>query len=359
MTSPREGIPVITGDELSVAAEIQRLLLPKRVPKVEGLELDAYYNPSSALGGDYYDLIDLDREHLGFVVADVSGKGLPAALVMVQVRTLVRAEARRTRSPRDILVQLNRGLSAEMPGGMFVTVFFAVLNLPRSELLVCNAGHNPMLYLRRGRGCGWVTNQGMAVGVDRRGTKFEASLREERIRFGAGDRFLMYTDGVTEAANLRGELYGPERLRAGLAAFGHTNSAQFISTLLADLKRFRGGASQSDDITILAARRLERPAGLRLVSSEKYVACRLCDEVVGRGEQTCPSCRTDLEPTGRITLQVRENEVECLCGEIYEVRRGTNGCPACGLGLCAQCRRGPCAAGPLCASCVDGLSVDL
>jgi serine phosphatase RsbU (regulator of sigma subunit) len=322
----------IPASELSIAAEIQSYMLPKRTPIIEGYDLTAYYQPCAYVGGDYYDFIELDADYLGIVVADVAGKGFPGAMVMVQTRTLLRAEAKHTLSPRDVLIRMNRGLAGEIPRGMFVTMLYVLLNIPRSELTVCSAGHNAMLYWRqRERKPAFVNTKGLALGIDR-GPVFEKTVAEAKIRFEPGDRFFMYTDGLTETMNPSGEQYGTERLAARFQDFGTMDCSGFMTSLLVNLNGFRAGAPPGDDITFVAVRRLPsavRRAPPQMVSGEKFVACPFCEAVNVRSAARCAVCREPLAPKQRIRLAVAKDEVECPCGHIMKRRRDLSACPRC------------------------------
>lgn len=353
-TDPLAETFAVPQHEIAVAQEIQGYLLPSQVPMIEGYELSAYYHPCAYIGGDYYDFIELDAEHLGILVADVSGKGLPGAMVMVQTRTLMRAEAKQTLSPREAMVRMNRGLAGEIPKNMFVTMFYALLNIPRSELTICSAGHNAMMIWRqRASRCAAVTTNGLALGIDK-GPRFEKSVQETTIPFDPGDRFIIYTDGLSEAMNSEGELFGIERLAAKFRHFSTTDCSGFITTLLASLNGFRAGAPPSDDLTFITGRRLDasptRPAP-QLVRGERYLSCGFCGEVNERAAERCTVCKEPLAASGPIRLAVGEGEIECPCGHVIRLTRQSSGCLSCGRALCRSCRRRIATIRDLCAMC--------
>lgn len=352
--------PPVTIEELRVACEIQRLLLPKQVPKIDGFEIDSYYNPSKALGGDYYDFIEIDPKRLGLLIADVSGKGLPAALVMVQVRGLMRAEAKNAASPREALIRVNRGLAGEIPRGMFVTIFYALLDIPRSRITICNAGHNHMLYWWESKQASvLVTTESMAVGIDKTGRLFEKAIQEKTLSFERGDRFVLYTDGVTEALNGRGEQYGFGRLLSQFKRLRRGSCGHFLSQLLADLHRFREGAAQNDDVTVIAARRLPSRGGTddkpRLVSSGRYVTCRSCQCVTSRDRESCEVCGGAVPGPQEAARPRRDGELLCPCGARMRAGPPATGCPNCGKALCGMCRREFAAVGHLGEKCIFDL----
>ena len=352
---PSETSPISTY-ELSVAAEIQRRLLPKRTPQIVGFELDAYYNPSASLGGDYYDYIEIDPEHLGIVVADISGKGIPAALLMAQARTLLRAEVKTSISPREVMTRMNRGLAGEIPGGMFVTMFYAVLNIPKSQLAISNCGHNKLLLWRAAkRSCAEVTTEGMAVGIDKTGKRFEKAVRERIMAVEPGDRFVLYTDGVTEAMNGADEEFGLTRLVQRFQQSTSLTCAQFMKGLMADVKAFRGRAAQSDDITVIAVRRLGEASAAkappRLVSSDRYIACSFCEAVNLRGDVECTVCREPLEKLDQLKLTAHSNELECPCGTFLRLEARAAECSNCGKLMCGRCLKAFAEIGALCHPC--------
>jgi hypothetical protein len=343
------GLSAGSEQDLAIAAEIQSTLLPKRIPQVSGFDWTAYYQPCGYVGGDYYDFIPLGPDHVGLVVADVSGKGLSGALVMVQVRTLMRAEARQTLSPAEALTRINRSLAGELPRGVFVTMIYAVLDVPRSEIVFCSAGHNPMLFWRhKNRQAAALNTSSLALGMDR-GSRFDRSLRETRLPVDPGDRLLLYTDGLSEAMNLRDEEYGIARIGSVMRELESLDSSAFASQLLSRCRGFRRGAPQMDDLTLICGRRLAEPVPLR---PEPPVACEFCSASNPKGERACRVCHEPLEPTRALRLTARKNELECPCGEIVKLSRDARGCRSCGRLLCLSCRRRFASDGVQCGPCV-------
>lgn len=240
--------------EMAIAQELQANLLPRRIPRIPGYELNAYYRPSREVGGDYYDFIRIDDDHVAILVADVAGKGIPGSIVMTETRALFKSEAKRSLSPRETLVRVNQTLYEDIKRGMFVTVFYMILNVPRNVLQVTSAGHNPMvLWREKTRSCHLVNTGGLALGIDR-GKLFESGLQEARLQLRQGDRFVLYTDGVVETMNGRSEMYGDDRLIRQTAKTAGLTSSEFISLLVKDLENFQGEAPQNDDITIVTGR---------------------------------------------------------------------------------------------------------
>lgn len=242
--------------ELAIAGELQANLLPKKIPQIPGFELNAYYKPSREVGGDYYDFIQIDADHLGILVADVSGKGIPASIVMTETRALVKSEAVRTLSPADTLVRVNRMLYQDIKRGMFVTMYYMILSIPKRIMTVTSCGHNPMVIWRKAtNSCHLVNPGGLALGIDK-GAFFETTVKEQRIQLFEGDRFLLYTDGVVECMNGADEIYGPNRLYQRVKQLAPKSSSEFLSLLVADLEAHQGAAPQHDDITMLTGRLL-------------------------------------------------------------------------------------------------------
>jgi len=247
--------------ELAIAGELQANLLPKKIPPLPGFELTAYYKPSREVGGDYYDFLELDADHVGILVADVSGKGIPASIVMTETRALIKSEAVRTLSPSEAVVRVNRVLHQDIKRGMFVTMYYMILSIPKRTLTVTSCGHNPMVIWRNGTNtCHLVNPGGLALGIDP-GPFFEKTVKEQRIQLFEGDRFLIYTDGVVECMNSAGEILGPNRLYTRVKQIASKNSSEFLSLLVAEMEAHQGSAPQHDDITIVTGRLLPPDPG--------------------------------------------------------------------------------------------------
>lgn len=244
--------------ELNIAHQIQANLLPKKKPMLQGYDIDSFYRPSKEVGGDYFDFLEVDDSHLGLAVADVSGKGVPASIVMSMVRTLIRMEAERSRnlSTRDTLIRVNQILAKDIKKGMFVTALYVILDRRTHELLVSSAGHNPLLVWRAAtKQVEWINPNGMALGFSS-GDLFEKSMKEEKFILEPGDRIVGYTDGVVEAMNENKQVFGDERLNALVLKVATKPSNEFVGTMAQILDQYKGSAPQHDDITIVTARRL-------------------------------------------------------------------------------------------------------
>jgi len=240
--------------ELNIATEIQSNLLPHKIPKIPGLEIGAYYRPSKEVGGDYYDFIQIDQNHLGIIVADVSGKGIPGSMVMTMARSLIRMEAERNLSTADTLVKTNRILARDIRRGMFVTALYALLDISKRTLLVSSAGHNPMVIYRKSTGKYELVNpNGIALGFDK-GPIFERTIKETSIQLGFGDRIVLYTDGVVEAMSPTSVEFGDDRFYKMVQLLSEKDSNVFINTIMKSLDEHKGEAPQHDDITLVTVR---------------------------------------------------------------------------------------------------------
>jgi predicted ester cyclase len=237
------------GHELRVARRIQQASLPKEVPEPEGWQISPYYKPAREVGGDFYDFHLLSEGHVGLVVGDATGKGVPAALVMSSTRSMLRALARASNSPGEVLEQVNDLLVADIPPNMFVTCFYAILDLKNGSLRYANAGHD-LPYLHRGRGeAEELRARGMPLGL-MPGMGYE----EKEIKLDAGEGVFFYSDGLVEAHDPKGEMFGFPRLRTLIAEHGEERSLGDF--LLEELYSFVGESwEQEDDITLLTLKR--------------------------------------------------------------------------------------------------------
>lgn len=243
--------------ELSIAHDIQMSILPKMLPPFpnrEEFNLYAVIEPAKEVGGDFYDFFQLDDDHLCLVIADVSGKGVPASLFMAVTKTLIKATANIGLSPAEILCQVNDQIARDNDQSMFVTVFCAVLDLSSGELAYTNAGHNPPVLIPRQGAPRYLPKTRQLV----IGAMEEFPYHAESMRMATGDRLLLYTDGVTEAMNLQDELYAEERLLAVSNELQHEPIVAIVTGTVDSIKAFTGAAPQSDDITIMAIEYLGR-----------------------------------------------------------------------------------------------------
>ena len=247
-------------EDLRIAADIQQRMLVSK-DKLESLSpwLDcyAYMVPCRDIGGDFYDLIRLDADHIALVVGDVSGKGIPAAMMMATCITLLRAYTESFRSASRIMRKINpRLIEGNEDDCMFTTLFLGIMNCHRNTLTYCNAGHNPAILHRRDGSILRLDDvHGPAVGV-----MHNVEYEETRVPIHTGDRLLLYTDGASETFSEKGELYGDERLASFCGRSPHELASQrLLAQLLRDLKRFRGAEQPHDDVTVVCLKRLVNP----------------------------------------------------------------------------------------------------
>ncbi|MHC4663580.1 MAG: PP2C family protein-serine/threonine phosphatase [Planctomycetota bacterium] len=211
--------------------------------------MKVFYQPAQEIGGDFYDFIPIDRENLGIVIADVSGKGVPGAMIMTMARAVIRLLALGNPEAKETIIKANRFISRDIKNVMFLTLLYLVLNVRTRSLQVVNAGHNPMI-LWREDSYHLINPSGIAIGFDL-GPIFDQKLKDEVMDLQHGDRVLVYTDGVVECMNEDGEEFGEERFLDIVMQNGNDNSAEFINVLVNALNEHQGEAEQHDDTTIL------------------------------------------------------------------------------------------------------------
>jgi sigma-B regulation protein RsbU (phosphoserine phosphatase) len=237
--------------ELRLASEIQASFLPESCPFLRGWDIAADWHAAREVGGDFYDFIPLGRDRLGLVIADVSDKGVPAALFMGLSRTLVRAAALDIRSPAKALQHVNELIMADARSGMFVTMFYGVLNRRTGELTYASAGHSPPLWWRRAESqITTLTAKGVVVGV-----ADEIVLEERQIVMEPGDIVVLYTDGVTEPINSKVEEFGEERLMHTIAEASDRPCNELVHLIHDRVSAFVGDQPQFDDYTLVAVKR--------------------------------------------------------------------------------------------------------
>ena len=234
--------------ELQLAREIQTTFLPDNLPSLPGWDIGVRWQPARQVGGDFYDLLMLPDDQIGFVIADVADKGMPAALFMTLIRTLIRAAARDQCSPAAVLKQVNELLLPDSKHGMFVTVFYGIFSLKSGKLVYANAGHNPPVVKQLNQeGMIELTRTTIALGL------FEDIEVEEReLVINPGDWILLYTDGVTEAFSSNEELFGTKRLYDLLEDYRYISSNDLVARIQVSVDDFIKGVDLSDDITLAA-----------------------------------------------------------------------------------------------------------
>ena len=239
-------------EELRIAHEVQMSLLPRDTVTVPGLDITGACIPAREVGGDYYDVIRLGERRLGVLVADVSGKGTPAAFYMAELKGLVLSLSRVHESPRQMLIEVNRLLSGNMESGRFVTMMYAVVDTGRNVLTCARAGHGPLIHVAgAGGGVRVVAPDGLIAGLAGFEQRFEAIIEEETRAIESGDLIALYTDGVTEAMNSDEEQFGEQRLTQVLEEHRTADVATVRREILGGVSRFAGDTAQHDDMTLV------------------------------------------------------------------------------------------------------------
>lgn len=237
--------------ELKIASEIQMGILPKKFPPFpDRTEFDIFatIKPAKEVGGDFYDFFFIDQNHLCFVIADVSGKGIPAAIFMAVTRTFIKAIAASGISPGELLTKVNEELCIGNDSNMFVTIFCGILDTKTGEIMYTNAGHNPPLIIQDGKQVKWLEGErNIFIGAME-----QVNYKTDRIVLHHGDALFMYTDGVTEAMNEREDQFTGERLEKEIIALQDKPIQEIVDEIMEKVVSFAHGVSQSDDITMLA-----------------------------------------------------------------------------------------------------------
>jgi sigma-B regulation protein RsbU (phosphoserine phosphatase) len=243
--------------DLAIASEIQQAILPRIFPpfpeNAQQLDIAASMHAAKDVGGDFYDFFRIDDDHIGFSIADVSGKGIPAAIFMAVSRTLIRATGIRGGNPSDCITYSNKLLATESVDCMFVTVFYGIYTISTGEISYCNAGHNPPIVLKAdGTAMELPMPQDPLMGALEDMTYHDVNMKLE-----PGETLVMFTDGVNEAMNKDFQEFGDDRLIASLQKCSGQNCQQIIDSVKADVASFVGEMEQSDDITLFALKRLK------------------------------------------------------------------------------------------------------
>jgi sigma-B regulation protein RsbU (phosphoserine phosphatase) len=237
--------------DLQIARDIQTLLLPPAPPKVKGFDLAAINLPASHVGGDYYDFYPIDEHRLAIGIADVSGKGVPGALMMVMCRSVTRSKATSYRNASSVMKEVNRLLSGDMKADMFISMSYAILDTAKRTLSVARAGHEPALVVRAAtHAVEAVFPKGMALGIDN-GEHFDLAIEETTISLAANDVVAFYTDGITEAMDAQGQEFGREQFQEALRVAAGGSSQEILGNVCERIKRFIGTHPQHDDMTLV------------------------------------------------------------------------------------------------------------
>lgn len=243
-------------NDLEIAREIQGILLPSASPDLPGFEITGMNLPARQVSGDYYDYLIVDDTHLGVAIADVSGKGIPASLIMTMCRSVIRSKAAQQLSPAQVLRNVNRQIYPDIREDMFISMAYVLFSRNSPDVLLSRAGHDAPLLYRAATGQVETLNpKGMALGIDS-GSVFDRVSADFQFTMESGDCLLLYTDGATEAMDSNGLEFGIPRLVQGLQASAPQGVRNVIERLSADVKNFAGNNVQYDDVTLIAVRKL-------------------------------------------------------------------------------------------------------
>ena len=241
--------------DLEIARDIQRILLPAEAPAINGFEISGINVPARQVSGDYFDYIHVDDERLGVAIADVSGKGVPASLIMAICRSVLRSEAVRNPSPANVLQKVNRQLYPDIKEDMFISMAYLILDQGPNGVTLARAGHDaPLLYKRQSQSVTPIKPRGMVVGIDS-GNVFDRITGDFAVPLERDDCLVLYTDGVTEALDTEGNEFGLERTIQSVRASATDGAQAIIRQVIDDVRNFTGSHPQSDDITLIAIRK--------------------------------------------------------------------------------------------------------
>ena len=238
-------------EQIKIARHIQLRLLPSKLPEIPGLTVGAEYSAAQEVGGDYYDLYRIDHDHLGLIVFDVAGKGVPAALLMAITATFLKMAAPRSCSPAWVLNEVNAALSGEMHRGLYVTALYAVLTISTGEIALCSAGHPDAIIVNHETlECRRLKPRGAALGL-LRPNRFRMTLEQTVVVAQPGDTIILYTDGVLEARDAEGREFGEERLCAVARQCARKNARDIAKEIIVAMREHAGEEPQYDDTTVL------------------------------------------------------------------------------------------------------------
>jgi sigma-B regulation protein RsbU (phosphoserine phosphatase) len=241
--------------DLEIARDIQRILLPSEAPVIPGFEIAGLNIPARHVSGDYFDYVEVDKTRLGVAIADVSGKGVPASIIMAICRSVLRSQATGNTSPADVLQKVNRQLYPDIKEDMFISMAYVILDHVHGNVTLCRAGHDaPIIFEHETGTVTPVKPPGMVVGIDS-GSVFDRITGDFALSLKPGDCLLLYTDGVTEALDANGDEFGPERMMECIRASAPEGAPAMITRLIDELRSFVGAQPQNDDITLIAIRK--------------------------------------------------------------------------------------------------------
>jgi phosphoserine phosphatase RsbU/P len=244
--------------DLEIARDIQRTLLPEKSPAIPGFEIAGINIAARQVSGDYFDYLRVDEHHLGLAIADVSGKGVPASLIMAICRSVLRSQAPQNPSPADVLKAVNRQLYPDIKEDMFISMAYLVVDHSTGVVTIARAGHDaPLLYRRGAQTVELIKPPGMVVGIDT-GSVFDRITNDFTIPMEPGDCLVLYTDGVTEALDAEGFEFGLDRMIQSVRTSAAHGASAVITRLIDDVRNFVGAHPQNDDITLITIRKHEK-----------------------------------------------------------------------------------------------------
>ncbi|MBD3287359.1 SpoIIE family protein phosphatase [candidate division KSB1 bacterium] len=240
--------------ELKIAHDAQMKLLPKSMPRVKGLEIDAICVTANEVGGDYYDFFKFNDHQLGIVVGDVSGKGAEAAFYMAEIKGIIESLCKTTRSPKEILIKTNETLYENWDRSAFITMIFCIIDTKTKTLTCSRAGHCPLIYFNNEENrAAFIEPHGLGLGLEK-GTKFSKIIEEKTITLNTEDLMLFYTDGVVEARNNFQEEFGENHLLEETAALAQLGAQDIRKKLVYEVQTFEGAAKPHDDLTLVVVK---------------------------------------------------------------------------------------------------------
>jgi phosphoserine phosphatase RsbU/P len=241
--------------DLEIARDIQRILLPSEAPAIDGFQISGINVPARQVSGDYFDYIQVDETRVGVAIADVSGKGVPASLIMAICRSVLRAEAARNPSPADVLRKVNRQLYPDIKEDMFISMAYLILDHHHHGVTLARAGHDaPLWYQRQSQTVTPVKPPGMVVGIDS-GSVFDRLTVDFAVPLERDDCLVLYTDGVTETLNSDGDEFGVDRMMQSVRSSANDGAQAIVRKIIEDVREFTGSVPQNDDMTLIAIRK--------------------------------------------------------------------------------------------------------
>jgi sigma-B regulation protein RsbU (phosphoserine phosphatase) len=241
--------------DLEIARDIQRILLPSEAPVIPGFEISGINIPARHVSGDYFDYLEVDESKLGVAIADVSGKGVPASIIMAICRSVLRSQATGNPSPADVLQKVNRQLYPDIKEDMFISMAYVILDHAQGAVTLSRAGHDaPIIFDAETKKAAPVKPPGMVVGIDS-GSVFDRITGDFPLSLKRNDCLLLYTDGVTEALDANGDEFGPDRMIECVRTSAPEGAPAIITRIIDELRAFVGAQPQNDDITLIAIRK--------------------------------------------------------------------------------------------------------